>query len=159
MNLSIGKIPVSCTVEQHIQRWNKYSSAGVDMSSCCAVWPSSLCRFLSHCPALLLPSLSAVYWSPVPRTPQRGINSVSSRHSNRKMYTARNITFWHKGVTDLGTADNTKRNVFAFRGAKICSFCFMVQNQSCAVCNSEICCAERMGFTNVKTKSVLSHFN
>lgn len=50
------------------------------MSGYCAVWTSSLCCCRSHCPALLLLSLSTVYWFPHPtppasRTPQRGINS------------------------------------------------------------------------------------
>jgi hypothetical protein len=89
------------TVTHLIQSWrklyfNRDNSAlaltGVDMSGYCAVWPSSLCCCRSHCPALLLRSLSTVYWfphrtPPASRTPQRGINSgLITRFESRDVH-------------------------------------------------------------------------
>lgn len=74
------------------------------------------------------------------------------------MYTAQNITFWHKGVTDLGTAHNTK-NLFAFHKAKICSFDSAVPDLSFTVDNSEIFGLESRHFIKVKTKSIQNQFN
>jgi len=75
------------------------------------------------------------------------------------MYTAQNITFWHKGVTDLDTAHNTKKNLFAFHIAKICSFDSAVPDRSSTVDNAEIFGLESRHFVNVKTMSILNKFN
>ena len=97
--------------------------------------------------------------SHVPRAPQRGINSVSSLHSNTEMYTAQNITFWYKGVTDLDTAYNTKKNLFAFHIVKVCSFDSAVLDRSSTADNSEIFGLQTRHFINVKNKSILNQFN
>ena len=80
------------------------------------------------------------------------------------MYTARNITFWHKGATDLGTAHNSK-NLFAFHLAEICSFdsavparYFTVDNSGMfglEFRNSGIFSLEFRHCINVKIKSIL----